>query len=127
MAHYRVTLRDVLENHAHALRFGGREGIRSLDLVESAVGRPYSGYYRSIASKAAALAESLALNHGFIDGNKRTALLSVLLLIDRSGYRLQPVERPLNDEAEELILDIVEKRKTFDGIMAWFGARLRRQ
>src|ERR1700733_750377 len=119
MAHYRVTLRDVLENHAHALRFGGREGIRSLDLVESAVGRPYSGYYRSIASKAAALAESLALNHGFIDGNKRTALLSVLLLIDRSGYRLQPVERPLNDEAEELILDIVEKRKTFDGIMAW--------
>ena len=45
-----------------------------------------------MSEKAAALLHSLVLNHGFIDGNKRTALLSLHLLLDRSGYEITPVE-----------------------------------
>jgi death on curing protein len=103
-----VTLGDVLQAHEDALMFGGRSGIRSIDLLYSALGRPYSGYYRSIYRKAAALAESLAQNHAFIDGNKRTALLAVDLLIGQSHYRYS---RPLAEVElvlEALILDLVD-------------------
>jgi death-on-curing protein len=77
--HYRVTLDDVFSTHQRALEFGGLPGIRDQGLIESAIARAYSGYYRSIAGEAAALTHSLALNHGLIDGNKRTALLAVAL------------------------------------------------
>ena len=56
-----------------ALLFGGLPGIRDLGLIESAVSRPFTGYYRSIESKAAALVQSMSGNHGFIDGNKHAA------------------------------------------------------
>jgi prophage maintenance system killer protein len=39
--------------------------------------RPYNGYYRPIEKKAAALVESMGGNHGFIDGNKRTAVILI--------------------------------------------------
>ena len=71
--------------HDEALSYGGRPGVLSMPGVESAIGRPYSGYHRPIARKAAALLESLTQNHGFVDGNKRTALLVTLLMIERSG------------------------------------------
>jgi len=73
--HYRVTLADVIAAHDEALIYGGRRGSLSLDNIESAIGRPYSGYYRPIACKAAAMLHALVQNHGFVDGNKRTALL----------------------------------------------------
>lgn len=124
--HYRVTLPDVLEAHAQALSFGGLAGIRSRDLVESAIARPYTGYYRSLARKAAALTQSLAKNHGFVDGNKRTALLAVTLLVSRSGYRLVPRKGEINREIEEMILDVVENRLTMEEVSQWFKQRLRR-
>jgi death-on-curing protein len=124
---YRVTLRDVVEAHAQALAFGGLDGVRSWNLIESAIERPYTGYYRSLARKAAALTQSLAQNHGFIDGNKRTALLAVMLLISRSGYRLQAIQDEINNEIEALILDIVENHLTFEGTVEWFKQRLERQ
>lgn len=124
--HYRVSLRDVFQAHAQALKFGGRDGVRSFDLIESAIGRPYSGYYRSIAAKAAALTQSLAKNHGFIDGNKRTALLATILLIHRSGYVLVSRTGGINKEIEQLILDVVEDRLEFDEVVTWFRAHLAR-
>ena len=61
--------------------------------------------------KGAALQESLACNHGFIDGNKRTALVRLDLLLVRSGYRLRADDlKQLNQDAEKMILDLVEHR-----------------
>ena len=125
--HYRVTLRDVVEAHAQALAFGGLDGVRSWNLIESAIARPYAGYYRSLAKKAASLSQSLAQNHGFVDGNKRTALLAVTLLISRSGYRLRARHDEINNEIEALILDIVENHLAFDDIVEWFNQRLARR
>ena len=48
--------------------------------------RPYHGYHRLIHQKAAALVHAVVSNHGFADGNKRTALYLVELLVQRSGY-----------------------------------------
>jgi death-on-curing protein len=120
-----VTLNDAREAHATALTFGGLAGERDLGLVQSAIARPYSGYYRTVAGKAAALVQSLALNHGFVDGNKRTALIVANLFVDRSGYHLVAFEGDLNREFETVILDVVEHRIGFDVLVRWFQQRLR--
>jgi death-on-curing protein len=69
-------LGDALQAHDRAITdYGGLRGIPNLSMIESALARPYSGYHRLIASKAAALVESFAKNHGFADGNKRTTVI----------------------------------------------------
>jgi death on curing protein len=83
-------MRDVLDAHQRALETGGAPGILSASAIQSAIGRPYTGYHRQIWSKAAALTHSLVTNHGFTDGNKRTALLTVHLLVERSGWTFVP-------------------------------------
>lgn len=123
--HYRVTLDQVLRAHNRALLFGGRSGIRDLGLIESAIARPYCGYYRPIAGKAAALVHSLALNHGFIDGNKRTALYTVVLMLNKSGYTLRHKSRRQRDhDMEAVILSVVERKMSFDELVRWFHQRI---
>jgi death-on-curing protein len=123
--HYHVTLEDVLLAHEGALLYGGVEGIRDIGLILSAIGRPYLGYYRSIAEKAAALVHSLALNHGFIDGNKRTALLVLALFVERSGYSFKVTsEEALNVDIENIILGIVEHRMEIVELTRWMKDRL---
>jgi death on curing protein len=122
--HYVVTVDDVITLHDGLVRqFGGLEGIRDRTLIESAVGRPRSGYYLTIEEKGAALLESLACNHGFIDGNKRTALLTLFMFLVRSGYIL-PGGGSLNAEAENLVVDLVQHRIKFDDVVAWLRARI---
>lgn len=53
--------------------FGGADGVRDLGALESALMRPQLGYYDTLIDEAAALMESLAMNHPFVDGNKRVA------------------------------------------------------
>jgi death-on-curing protein len=121
--HYRLTLADALTAHDEALRYGGRDGISSLHLIESALARPYSGYHRPMARKAAAVLESMVGNHGFVDGNKRTAWLLVEILIDRSGYRL---DIPDDERIDDLVVAVAEGHLRFDDLVTWFAARLRR-
>lgn len=109
--------------HDEALTFGGREGVTSLHLIESAIARPYSGYHRPLASKAAALLHSMVNNHGFVDGNKRTAWLVVELLIHRSGHRLDvPDDEPIDD----LVVAVASGELDFEGLARWFRPRLAR-
>ena len=124
--HYRITLGDILSAHEVALSYGGMPGIHSLALIQSAIARPYSGYYRRMAQKSAALVQSVATNHGFLDGNKRTTLILVKTLLDKSGYVLFAngnVDRPL----ENIILGIVGRQLGFDDLVQWFEARLRKK
>jgi death-on-curing protein len=119
--HYRVTLADAMTAHDKALTFGGREGITSLHLIESALGRPYSGYHRSIAAKAAALLESMVGNHGFVDGNKRTAWLLAELLVARSRYHLDIVE---GERIDDFVVAVAAGAMEFKEIEQWFRLRL---
>lgn len=95
-------------------------------LLESAIGRPYVGYTPRIYEKAAVLAQSLIKNHGFVDGNKRTAFLVVDLFVQRSGYKLRGIGAPADEELENLILDIATSAVQKPGIEAWFRLRLRK-
>ena len=113
---------DALAAHEEALSYGGRDGIISLHLIESAIARPCSGYHRSMASKSVLL-HAIVSNHGFIDGNKRTAWLVVELLIERSGYRLAI---PDDARVDDLVVDVASDRLSFNEIVEWFDLRLAR-
>ena len=110
--------------HAHALTYGGRSGVLNESSILSAIGRPYTGYYRRIHQKAAALLESMACNHGFVDGNKRTTLLILTLFLKRSGYGLGDVDEMLNEELEDLIVQVAEGTLVFNDCADWFERRL---
>lgn len=84
-----LTIDDVLYLHDEQIRlFGGAAGVRDEGLVLSALLRPQTGYYRDLIEEAAALWESLAMNHGFVDGNKRVAFASLLVFLQANGYAL---------------------------------------
>jgi death-on-curing protein len=68
------TLAELLVMHEILLaEFGGAAGVRDMGALESALMRPQLGYYDTLVDEAAALLESLAMNHPFVDGNKRVA------------------------------------------------------
>ncbi|TFL19549.1 type II toxin-antitoxin system death-on-curing family toxin [Jannaschia formosa] len=118
---HRVTPSDAPEIHEEALSYGGRPGIVNLSLIESAIGRPYHGYYEGLAEMAAALLESMVKNHGFADGNKRTAWLLTEMMIRRSGHGLDiPTDEPVDD----LVVAVAEGSVGFDGASTWFASRL---
>ena len=83
----------------------------------TALARPYLGYHRSIAAKAAVVHSTVG-NRGFVDANKRTAWLLVEILVDRSGYRLDiPDDEPVDDL-------IVSVATGFQDLVRWFQERL---
>lgn len=84
-----VTLDDALFIHAEQIRlFGGAPGIRDLGLIEAALIRPQTGYYDGVLEEAAALWESLAMNHGFVDGNKRVAFACLDIFLGLNGLEI---------------------------------------
>jgi death-on-curing protein len=68
--------------------FGGLHGLRDAGAIEAAVFRPQSGYYDSMEEEAAALMESLGLNRGFLDGNKRIAFAAGDVFLRINGFYL---------------------------------------
>ncbi|WP_431802359.1 type II toxin-antitoxin system death-on-curing family toxin [Halobacillus andaensis] len=81
---------------------GEQAGIKDQGLLESAVYRSQqttSGEdtYATIFEKNAALFESLARNHCFHNGNKRTALASLDIFLKKNGYQLKKHHREIED------------------------------
>lgn len=70
-------------------RYGGAPGVRDPGALEAALFRPQTGYYDDIVAEAAALMESLAINHPFVDGNKRIAFAAADGFLRINGWRLQ--------------------------------------
>lgn len=93
---------------------GEMVGVKELGLLESAVERPFQTMfgdplYPSLFDKATALFESIAKNHVFFNGNKRTALGSVMYFLYINDQKcVLPT-----DVAADLVVDFVTKKKSF--------------
>ena len=88
--HDYLTLADILAIHTVQIRrYGGSPGLRDAGALESALFRPQTGYYDDLVAEAAALLESLAINHPFIDGNKRVAFAGADVFLRINGYRIE--------------------------------------
>lgn len=94
-----LTVADVLGMHTVLMqRYGGAPGVRDPGALEAALFRPQTGYYEDIVAEAAALMESLAINHPFLDGNKRIAFAATDVFLRINGWRLQ--RSPMQIHAE---------------------------
>ena len=111
---------DAIRAHEEALKDGGAPGILNANAIESAIARPYHGYHRRIHQKAAALVHGIVSNHGFVDGNKRTALYLVELLAQRSEYTLAEEDLAMAD----VITIVARSEMQYDELASWFRTRL---
>lgn len=90
-----LTLDMVLAIHDEQLaQFDGGEGMRDLGLLESALARPANRYHYEAEAKiielAAALGAEIVGNHPFVDGNKRTGVLSIQAFLILNGWLFSP-------------------------------------
>lgn len=112
-----LTKEEILAIHRDQIeRYGGSHGLKEEGYLESAIGRLETGYYENLTEEAAAFWESLAGNHAFHDGNKRTALMSVRVFLG------------LNDKEitaeQEATIDFIDERyekeeMDFDHLKSW--------
>jgi len=108
---------EALEIHrALVERFGGLAGVRDLGLLESALYRPRTGHYEDLAEMAAALFESLIMNHPFVDGNKRVAFFATDIFLRLNGYKLKVDAK----NAHQFLIGLLENNCcTFDQLLPW--------
>ena len=121
-----LTVEEVLEINAEVM--GGSHVLRERRLLESAVARPQASAfgadaYPDLVTKAAALLHSLVLNHPFIDGNKRTAVLATLVFLDLNGYVIRWDQR----EALDFMLRLAQHRVEMDDVIAFLRDRMHRR
>ena len=101
MPHDYLTVADVLGMHTVLIqRYGGAPGVRDPGALDAALFRPQTGYYEDIVAEAAALMESLATNHPFVDGNKRIAFAAADVFLRINDWRLS--RAPMQIHAEML-------------------------
>ncbi len=118
-----LTLAEVLAIHADQIeRYGGSEGVRDTGLLEAALYRPQTGYYADLVEEAAALWESLAQNHPFVDGNKRVAFAATYTFLAINGAQLTAD----SEDAYAFISGLYEAGTFgFDKLVPWLRRNVR--
>ncbi len=117
-----LTVDEALAIHDRLIEeFGGPRGVRDLGLLESALFRPQTGYYRDIAEIATALFESLLMNHLVVDGNKRVAFFATDVFLRLNGWKFQVDP----DEAHSRLIGLLEQSQCdFEHLLPWIRESL---
>ena len=116
-----LTLGEVVALHRAILAAtGGADGIRDLGALESALAQPKATFdgtdlYPSLVEKASALAFGLAMNHPFVDGNKRIAHAAMAVFLDLNGVAIEATL----DEQEQLMLNLAAGRVSRAELTTW--------
>ena len=123
-----ISIKEVEQIHNLLIEeFGGAKGIRDLGALDAAINRPFATFdqqelYPNPVDKAAAIIESILINHPFVDGNKRTGYVLMRLLLLQSGQDIQAEQ----EEKYEFVISIATGRLTFDGIKIWIEGKLQK-
>ena len=116
-----ISIEQVLKIHRIAIeKFGGLDGVRDLGGLESSLARPFQTFagedlYSTIFKKAAAIGESIIMNHPFIDGNKRTGYLLMEALLRTEGYFIISSD----DQLYDFVISISTGSISFEDIVDW--------
>jgi len=116
-----LTLKTITIIHDVIIEYsGGAEGIHSKNMILSSLSAPFSSYgsqefYPTPIEKAGILFYSIIKNHGFVDGNKRTACLALSLVLYIYGYRLTASDLSI----EKMALDIARNRVSKEKVFLW--------
>ena len=121
MTHY-LSIEDILNLHSRTIEIhGGANGVRDLGLIQSSLYRCQSGYYETLCEQAAVLMQSFCLNHCFIDGNKRVALLSSVTFLKLNGYILKTSTREI---VELISVRITQDKIGIPEITKWIESKI---
>ena len=121
-----LTIEEIITLHSKLITAtGGSEGLRDKGLLESAVLNCYQSFanevlYPSIIEKAARLAFGICSNHPFIDGNKRTAITVMLVVLRLNDITLSFTQ----DELIVLGLGLAEGSIDYESVVNWIQAHL---
>ena len=121
-----LTLGEVVALHRAILAAtGGADGIRDLGALESALAQPKATFdgtdlYPSVVDKASALAFGLAMNHPFVDGNKRIAHAAMAVFLDLNGFAIEATV----DEQEQLMLDLAAGHLSRSALTDWLQSHV---
>ncbi|NCU04789.1 MAG: type II toxin-antitoxin system death-on-curing family toxin [Chitinophagaceae bacterium] len=119
-----ITKSEVLLIHDQVVQLhGGANGVRDMNGLESAIARPFQTFaeselYHSCFEKAAAIGESIIMNHPFVDGNKRTGYVLMELILRVEGFRIKATD----EELYQFVIDISTGNKRFEEIVIWLKA-----
>jgi len=121
-----IDIHDAIRIHEVLIeKFGGSQGIRDLALLESALSRPFQTFdqkdlYPTPIDKAAALIESILINHPFIDGNKRIGYVLMRLLIMNYGFDVLASQ----DEKYDFVIKIAIGEYRYSEIADWLTSNI---
>lgn len=115
---------EFCEYDGHSKYRNEMRGIKDYALFDSAICEPMKSFagqdlYPDILTKAACYLRSLAMNHPFYDGNKRTALLSMIIFLELNNYKVACDNNTLYNLTKEIVQNkdniqtIVEKLKPY--------------
>ncbi|MBS4063777.1 MAG: type II toxin-antitoxin system death-on-curing family toxin [Chitinophagaceae bacterium] len=119
-----ITKEIILRLHELSIiEYGGSHGLRAEGSLESAIARPYQTFggedlYPTVYEKAAAMGESVIMNHPFVDGNKRTGFLAMLAVLEEGGLKLISSK----EKTYQTVIDISTGSKTTEEIVEWLKA-----
>ena len=117
-----LTLAEIIEIHEYQIKhFGGTNGLRSLDLLKSAVGMPASTFngnylHPTIPDMAAAYLFHIVENHPFVDGNKRVGTMSALVFLELNEYNFNASD----DELTGVVLQVASRKMSKDSLSIFF-------
>ncbi|MEH2061591.1 MAG: type II toxin-antitoxin system death-on-curing family toxin [Nostoc sp.] len=123
-----LTISQVLDIHQRQIqRFGGTSGVRDEGLLDSALAQPQATFggellHPTIHEQAAAYLYHLAMNHPFIDGNKRTAFAVMLIFLNLNGYTLNLSQ----EQAYNLVIQLVQKEISKEELSVFLELHLQR-
>lgn len=121
-----LTLEQLLELHTLVVEAtGGSTGLRDLGRLEAAIATQTQNVfgeelYPEIVDKAAALIRSIIADHPFVDGNKRTAMLTGLTLLELQGISFVAK----SGEIEDFAVDIATRHIDIPQISNWLQAHI---
>ena len=117
-----LTFAEIIEIHDYQIsHFGGSDGLRSAEMLKSAIGMPsstFSGEYLhpTIPEMAAAYLFHLVENHPFLDGNKRVGAMASLVFLDLNGYEFDATD----EEFTDLVMRVASEKMLKSEVVLFF-------
>ena len=117
----KLSKEQVLLLHTQLIEeFGGTDGVRDYNLLESALETPFQSFageelYPTIQAKAARLGYGLIKNHTMLDGNKRIGAHAMLVFLALNGIEMNYTQK----ELYETVLSVAAGSLEYEDLLQW--------
>ena len=122
-----LTVQDLALIHIQIIdASGGSQGVRDSGRLESAVASVQQSVfgqdlYATVYDKAAALLRAIIADHAFIDGNKRTGMMSALVFLNLNGVNTEALQ---DKDLEDFAVQVAVEHLDIPAIAAWLEAHI---